>query len=328
MHLLKVSQIRKRSEGNVVLKDIDVELQRYQKVAIAGETGSGKTTLLKVIAGFIQPDSGEMLFENERILGPEEKLIPGHPGISYLSQHFELRNNYRVEELLEMANKLTDKEAAAIFKICRINHLLKRRSDQLSGGEKQRVATARLLINSPRLLLLDEPFSNLDIIHKNLLKAVIHDIAEKLQITCVIISHDPLDILSWADEILVMKEGEIIQKGTPFEIYNHPINTYVAALFGTYNIISQKQAKKFERLTHKIQGEACFFVRPENFKIHTTETTNAPMAEVKKVVFFGSHYEIELLLEEETLTVKTGKENVVKGDIVYVSLANDLAWYL
>jgi iron(III) transport system ATP-binding protein len=150
--------------------------QKARKLAIAGETGSGKSTLLKMIAGLAQPAEGEIRFRGERVLGPQERLVPGQPGIAYLSQHFELWNNYRVEEILSYANDLSVEAAAALYAICRIDHLLARRTDQLSGGERQRIALARLLVRPPRLLLLDEPFSNLDHIHKSLLKTVIRDI--------------------------------------------------------------------------------------------------------------------------------------------------------
>ena len=106
-------------------------------------------------------------------------------------------------------------EAATLFEICQVDHLLKRRTDQLSGGEKQRIALCMLLVKCPKLLVLDEPFSNLDPIHKTVLKTVIEDIGKRLQITCMLTSHDPHDTLSWADEILVMKNGKIIQQGTP-----------------------------------------------------------------------------------------------------------------
>src|SRR5215203_1380378 len=147
MNLL-VYRITKQQENDFVLRDISFIQQQFQKIAIAGETGSGKTTLLKIIAGLIQPDEGQVVFKNEIVKGPEEQLIPGHPGIAYLSQHFELRNNYRVEEMLNLTLQLEDEQADTIFKVCRINHLLKRKTDQLSGGEKQRVALAGLLISS------------------------------------------------------------------------------------------------------------------------------------------------------------------------------------
>ncbi len=206
MTLLTVKNISKKEKENLVVKDINFTQNPFQKIVIAGETGSGKTTLLKMIAGWIQPTTGEIRFKQKRVLGPEEHLIPGHPGIGYLSQHFELPNNYWVHEILEYANTLTLEQAIALYTVCRIEHLLQRRTDQLSGGEKQRIALARLLTASPQLLLLDEPFSNLDMLHKKIMKSVIHDIGEKLGITCLMVLHEAPDILSWADTILVMKE--------------------------------------------------------------------------------------------------------------------------
>jgi ABC-type sugar transport system ATPase subunit len=232
MSLLNVSGISKKQGEEFVLKNINFIQESLQRIAIAGSTGSGKTTLLKIIAGFIQPDAGEVLFEGGRVKGPLEKLLPGHSQIAYLSQNFELRNNYRVEELLHMANKFSNSDADLIFEVCRIGHLLNRWSDELSGGERQRIAFAKALITAPKLLLLDEPFSNLDAIHRNILKTVINDIEERLNTTCILVSHDPVDLLSWADEIIVLHEGKIVQRNVPVQIYTHPVNEYVAALFG------------------------------------------------------------------------------------------------
>ena len=176
MALLTVSGVGKREKENFTVRDIHFTQQSSEKIAIAGETGSGKTTLLKMIAGLVQPDEGDIYLDNNRILGPFEKLIPGHPAIAYLSQHFELRKNYRVEEELESKNLLTEEEANRIYSICKIQHLLKRKTDQLSGGERQRIVLARLLTTSPKLLLLDEPFSNLDAVHKNIIKSALLDI--------------------------------------------------------------------------------------------------------------------------------------------------------
>ncbi len=327
MNFLNISAISKKEGDEFVLNDITFTQQRFQKIAIAGETGSGKSTLLKIIAGLVQSSAGEVLFENERVLGPEEKLIPGHPHIAYLSQHFELRNNYRVEEILAMANKMPDEEAETIYEVCRISHLLKRRTDQLSGGEKQRIATAHLLVASPKLLLLDEPYSNLDMVHKNILKAVIRDIGERLKITCIMISHDPLDTLSWADEIILMKDGQIIQQGTPKQIYNQPVNEYVAGLFGNYNLISPVHAKAFLELQGIKMNGKNIFVRPESFKI-VTKGNHSLVGKVNRVDFFGSYYEIEVLLAENIFTVKTIENNVVKGDTIYLAMSADKVRYV
>ncbi len=136
MGLLNVSGVSKKEGEDYLLKNINFIQEPFQKLAIAGSTGSGKTTLLKIIAGLIQPDAGEILFEGSRVKGPLERLLPGHHHIAYLSQHFELRNNYRVEELLQMANKLSNADAKLVYQVCRIDHLLKRWADELSGGER------------------------------------------------------------------------------------------------------------------------------------------------------------------------------------------------
>ena len=134
MALLKVSAISKQQGTQAVLQEISFTQKKFQKLAIVGESGSGKSTLLKIIGGLVQPDAGEVLFENIRVEGPNERLIPGHPKMAYLSQHFELRNNYRVEEILEYANTLPENEAQTLYEICHIRHLLKRKTDQVSGG--------------------------------------------------------------------------------------------------------------------------------------------------------------------------------------------------
>lgn len=221
----------------VALKNISFSQRKGQRLAIVGETGSGKSNLLKIIAGLATPSEGSVYFEGVRVLGPLERLIPGQPGIAYLSQHFELWNNYHVAEILSYSNDLSSEEASALYRLCHIEHLLDRRTDQLSGGERQRIALARILVHPPRLLLLDEPFSNLDMIHKRTLKKVIADIGLRFDITCILVSHDPRDILPWADELLVLRDGRLVRAGAPLDVYSRPENEYVAALLGDYTVV-------------------------------------------------------------------------------------------
>jgi len=327
MNFLEVSNISKQQHGAYILKDVSFTQQQFQKIVIAGETGSGKSTLMKIAGGMAQADSGTVMFEGKRVKGALEVLIPGHPGTAYLSQHFELRNNYRVEEILSYANKLTDEEAAEIYSICKISHLLKRKTDQLSGGEKQRIAMARLLISSPRLFLLDEPYSNLDMIHKSILKGVISDIGERLGITCMLISHDPQDILPWADEILVMKDGEIVQQGSPQQIYNQPVSEYVAGLFGKYNLITPGNAAILGGLPGITLNGKSIFIRPEDFKIVRTKK-DAVSGKIVDLSFYGSYLEAEVALGKAQVTIKTTDTRLKKGAAVNIGVTPEMVWYL
>jgi ABC-type Fe3+/spermidine/putrescine transport system ATPase subunit len=168
-------------------------------------------------------------------------------------------------------------------------------------------------------LLLDEPFSNLDLIHKNILKSVIRDIGEKLNITCTLISHDPGDTLPWADEIFIMKDGQIIQKGPPAEIYRWPVDEYAAALFGKFSMLSQEQAGILFRLNAAKENGKNIFIRPEHFKI-AAEGELSVNGKVSAVSFFGSYYEIDVMLSENKITVNTEAHPPSIGDSVHVSL--------
>ena len=317
MALLEVKQISKKLHGGLLIDRVSFKQEKSQKIAIAGESGAGKTTLLKMISGHAQPDSGTILFNGKRVIGPEEKLLPGHKEIGYLSQEHDLLHNYKVEDLVWFQNKLSYDESTKLFEICRISDLMKRKTDQLSGGEKQRIALCMLLIKSPKMLIMDEPFSNLDPIHTDILKAVLEDITERLHITCLLTSHDPNDTLSWADEIIVMKEGKIIQKGTPEEIYHKPVNEYVAGMFGRYNLITPKQAALFgvEANSKNV------IIRPEDFSINTTPE-NSVKGTVEKIRFWGSFYEAEVGIEEFTIIVRIVKIKWKVGDEVPINLLN------
>lgn len=310
MSWLEVSDLQVRAATGPVLRGLSFAVAPLENIAIAGATGSGKSTLLKAIGGLVQPSAGNILLEGKRVLGPEEKLLPGHPAIAYLSQHFELRNNYRVEEELECRNRMSEAEASAIYAICEVDHLLKRRTDQLSGGEKQRIVTARLLTTQPKLLLLDEPFSNLDPAHKQTMQKVIREISQQLGITCMLVTHDPQDSLPWAHRVLIIRDGLLVQAGTPREVYHHPVDAYAAGLLGKFNQLNAAQARAL--------GTTTGFVRPESIAIGT-DGQGVP-AQVVTIEFYGSHHETTLLLADASLLVRTTEVGWQQGDSVYVGL--------
>lgn len=321
--LLQVQQLGKQAkEGMVSVQDISFEQQRLQKMAIAGETGCGKTTLLKMIGGYVQPSSGTVLFDQHRVKGPDEQLIAGHKSIAYLSQHFELRNNYWVYEILEYANLLSQEEANAIYAVCRIQHLLNRRTNELSGGEKQRVALARLLTTRPQLLLLDEPFSNLDLGHKNIIKSVIADMGERLGITCLMVSHDATDILSWADTLLIMRNGQIVQQGTPEMLYAQPVDEYCAALLGHYNKVPAATIAPVFPMPLGIQE---LMIRPEHIQV-IPANAQALSGQVLAQQFWGSFYTATVAVMGHTLLVNTGQTKLALGDTVHLQIAQAHGW--
>lgn len=315
MSLLQVSGTGKQVGANFAVSDLHFEMRKGQNIGIAGATGSGKSTLLKLIAGLEDADTGSILFEQQKVKGPAYRLIPGQPGIAYLSQHYELRNHYRMEELLSYANTLPQEEAQALFGICRIDHLLQRKTNQLSGGEKQRIALARLLLTAPRLLLLDEPFSNLDLIHKTILKKVLDDLAAK-GLSCIIASHDPLDLLSWADTLLILKEGKLVQQGSPQELYTRPRTVYTGALLGKHNLLPAPIAALWN-IT--VPTGKHLFLRPEQFKATVTKGKGVKTV-VEKVSFWGSYDEVTFSIAEETLLLRADQGRFLAGQTIYVNV--------
>lgn len=313
--LLSVTSLGVEKEGLWALRSIDFSQQSLQNIAIAGETGSGKSTLLKLVAGLEQPTSGQILFAGKKVIGPADQLVAGHPKIAYLSQQFELAKFLRVEQVLQYANAMNDHASARIFLICKISHLLNRKTNELSGGERQRIAIARLLIQKPKLLLLDEPFSNLDIVMKQILKAVIVDIGRKLKITCMLVSHDPQDSLSWADHILVLKEGRLIQQGTPKQIYKRPANTYVAGLFGIYSELNKALIEQFGIVT----DARSIIVRPEDFRIVQPGESSVE-GTIKEIQYRGDHRLLHVSLKNAHIYVRTVLSRFEVGDVISLAV--------
>lgn len=314
--LLKIVNVSRTNGNDFALSKANFILQKNGRVALAGETGSGKSTLLKIIGGLLDADSGEVIFRNKKVLGPSQQLVPGYPEIAYLSQHFDLPKFLRVEQVLSYANSLSRKQTDEIYSVCRIEHLLMRKTDELSGGERQRIAIARLLITKPKLLLLDEPYSNLDIVLKNILKSVIQEIGTKLNLSIILVSHDPADTLSWADHIIVLKEGKLVQDGSPKEIYENPVNEYVAGLFGSYMLLSPVALKTFGKTSKTTQ-----IIRPENIEVSKTKA-KVNSGKVLSVVYYGTHYEIEIKVGKWKLLTNTKENQFVIGDKVKVKISN------
>ncbi|MCO4292468.1 ABC transporter ATP-binding protein [Solitalea sp. MAHUQ-68] len=242
--MLAIRNLHKQYPGNeqFSLKNIHLDIKRGEIVSLVGASGGGKSTLLKLIYGILDADSGEILFNDKRVYGPSVNLLPGAKGMHFVQQDYNLNPYAKVYDNIAPVLPNTDLE----FKKNRIHEILEllnifdlkdKQAINLSGGQQQRVAIARALASGPDLLLLDEPFSNLDVILKNHLKRDLEALVEKTGISILMVTHDSNDALSLSHRIIVMQNGQIVQVGCPKEVYNRPKSTYVARLFGAINIV-------------------------------------------------------------------------------------------
>ncbi|MDP5096755.1 MAG: ABC transporter ATP-binding protein [Flavobacterium sp.] len=264
------------------LQNISFSIKKGTNLAIIGESGCGKSTLLKLIYGLYDLDEGQIFWNNTEVLGPKFYLIPGMPFMKYLAQDFDLMPFITVAENVGkyLTNFFPDAKQARISELLEIVEMTEYanvKAKFLSGGQMQRVALARVLALEPEVLLLDEPFSHIDNFRKNSLRRKLFAYLNEKNITCIVATHDSTDVLAFADEVAIMRDGKIIESGVPKFIYDNPKDKYVASLFGDVNEI-------------EIDGELKF-VYPHQLKV--TLNSNFKV-EVVKSYFRGSYYLIEV----------------------------------
>ena len=238
--MLTVQNLDFTISDRFTLKGLKFELLQGQHLAVIGESGCGKTTLLKLIYGLYDWDEGTIHWKQEPVTGPKDNLVPGMPYMKYLSQDFDLMPFISVEENVQkFLSRLYPKESAArtkeLLEVVEMTAFAKAHVKTLSGGQKQRVALAQTLAKEPELLLLDEPFSHIDNFRKNNLRRRLFAYLKEQNITCIVATHDSTDVLSYMDETIVMREGQIIAHKPTLELYHHPETHYIASLFGEVN---------------------------------------------------------------------------------------------
>lgn len=329
--VLEVSQISKKfdHEKQSAVRNISFRLEEGQVISLTGESGSGKTTLLRLIAGLLEPDQGEIRLDGEKVKSPSAQLVAGHPDIKLVFQHYNLSPNITVRQniariLNAYVAEYRDERTEELINLCKLSKLAGRFPRQLSGGEKQRVALARAIAEEPRLLLMDEPFSNLDISLKKHLKDEITEILESLPISAIIVTHDPQDALSMADQVAVMRKGQLLQLDSPSRIYRQPHSAYVAELFGACNFLKAGIAEKLVR-PHQEGQTVC--LRAEDIELATSEN-DTPQATVTKVRYMGAYQEVSLMLGEQIIRMHHRHNGIQKGDEVSLKIAPERVIYL
>ena len=330
---LQLKNLYKKYQNNTVVNNFNIDVEKGELISILGPSGCGKTTTLRMIAGFIAPSSGEIFLSEEKITDYPPEIRP----VSTVFQNYALFPHLTVYENIEyglryplkVGKKLDKKEkkerTQKMINLVNLKGLENRRIDQLSGGQQQRVALARSLVLEPKVLLLDEPLSNIDTKLRETVRNEIRKIQKELGITMIFVTHDQEEAMSISDRIIVMNEGNIEQIGTPREIYTFPETVFVAEFIGKANIMEINKKS--------------FIIRPENVNISYNEEDNEKInnSREKDVIsgegkiigkeYQGSltFYEIEVtdeLFRKEKLNVVmiSGKKEYETGQTVEYSI--------
>ena len=297
---LNIKNLSKKYGENSVLKDLNFSLNKGEIISIIGSSGSGKTTLLKCISGLCDINNGEISINLKQI----QNLEPNERNIGYVFQESPLFPHLNVIDNILFNMKYIDKEKLNfLLKKTQIEQLKNRYPHEISGGENQRVSVARSLIRNPSLLLLDEPFNNLDNRIKKNTKEIVFDIIKKTKTTTIIVNHDIKESLEIADKILVLdKDIKNNMIGTPLEIYSKPRNLETAKLFGEINSIN-------------LENEKIYF-RPHNISI--VDKSNIKVKVIESI-FLGSHYKITAQFEKDKV-ILYNNENIKKNTKIYFKI--------
>ena len=308
--LIQIKNITKSFGQKKVLDHISGTVKQGALISLVGMSGSGKTTLLKIIAGLIESDTGSIYLNNKKLQGPKEQLIAGHEEIKLVFQDYALKPNMSVEEnlnyaLLGYGEIYKKNRVEQLIEICGLESLRPQHPQELSGGQKQRVAFARALANEPEVILMDEPFSNLDPLTKQSLLIETKSLAKKTDTTVILVTHDTRDAMEIADEIWVLQKGTIAQKGKPHEVYQHPKSPQIARLFGIINLLSESQSHELLNVNYSTG------IWIENVKIAPKGMIKGY---VKEVIFNGGnhkllisiHQDLELMAFDDIKAYRTG----------------------
>lgn len=316
-YMLNLDNISFGYTSQEVLKNISFSAQGGDYIAIVGESGCGKSTLLEIIYGLLHIEKGAVYWNGEKLLGPNFYLIPGEDFMKYLPQDFDLMPFITVKENVgKNISSLDPKKLDRIRELLEVvdmtafeNSLIK----NLSGGQKQRVAIAKVMANEPEVLLLDEPFSHIDNFRKNTLRRNLFGYLKEKNILCIVATHDTTDALSFADKILVIKEGQILAQNTPEELYNNPVNAYMASLFNEINTVKEKE------IDLNSTSERTLLLYPN--QINKVERSALKVV-VSGSYFKGSHYLIEVNLNGHSLFFEH-PTSLKKGTEIYIEKNRD-----
>ena len=325
--LIQFRNIVMNFDDQLVLKNINLDIRENEFVTLLGPSGCGKTTLLRILGGFLEPTEGEVIFDGEDIA----KLPPYKRELNTVFQKYALFPHMNVYDniafglkIKKVSKDVIEQKVMKMLKLIGLEGYEKKNVTLLSGGQQQRVAIARALVNEPKVLLLDEPLGALDLKLRKEMQYELKRIQQEVGITFIYVTHDQEEALTMSDKIVVMRAGEIQQIGTPQEIYNTPVNRYVADFVGESNIIPGRMLddylvrfddQNFECLDHGFSRNEPVDVvlRPEDLVIVPAEQ-GVLTGTVDSVLFKGMHY--ETIVETVPGTSVTVRMRIVKNNEV------------
>ncbi|MEQ9402938.1 MAG: ABC transporter ATP-binding protein [Cyclobacteriaceae bacterium] len=327
--MLVVNNIHKSFNRLQVLKDVSLQVKKGEIMALTGESGCGKSTLLRIISGLERADMGSVYLNGNDI----SSLSPEKRHFGFVFQNLSLFPHLSVEDNIQFAipgKKRNRNQLMNLLSMTGMEGLEKRFPHELSGGQQQRVAFARALAIDPEVLILDEPFSSLDELLKEKIREEIFAVLRELRITTIMVSHQAFDSFLIADQLVVMKSGEVLQTGSPSEVYRHPVSEYVSIFFGASVILrgireSDTAHTAFGDFT--LEGLPANFslcIRPENIEITDPSSFNIS-GQVKYKQFKGPHdvLTIKSLHDETVFSFETERTQYQPGDRIFLRVPQD-----
>lgn len=260
--MLEVKNISKKYPGEALgaVSNISFNLEQGKIQSFVGRSGSGKTTMLRMLAGLMKPDEGEIFFNGEAYQDPDEQLIKGHSQVKLVFQDYQLKPNMTVAENIKYQLLLFDPDYQTertneLLGLCGLKELAHKKPNELSGGQQQRLSLARALSEDPQMLLMDEPFSNLDPMTKRQLIFDLTEIVKVEGIGLILVTHDTQDALQLSDLIGFISEGRLLQNDTPIMLYEQPKSIEIAEFFGSINKINDEGDLAYLRANHLTLSE-------------------------------------------------------------------------